>query len=136
MLATFMAQDRKDRGQSLVEFAMVVPILVVLLMAIVECGRAWMVKQNLTCASREGARVAILPSTDEDDVRNAVNQQLAAAGLDQNATITMTNVGLEGTAGDEVRVTVQYPFQVLAGSIIPGFSGTVVLSSTTVMRHE
>ena len=130
--------ERRNRtrqsGQALVEFAMVVPILVMLLMAIVECGRAYMVKQNLTAASRDGVRVAILPGSSESDVQNAVNSELASAGLDSGATITMQNVGLDGNSGDEVRVSVTYPFHVLSGTIIPGFSGTINLSSTTVMR--
>ena len=55
-----MRHGRTRRGQALVEFALILPILMILLMGIIEFGRAWNVKQVLTDASREGARLAVV----------------------------------------------------------------------------
>lgn len=48
---------KHNRGQSLVEFALVIPILLLLMVGIMEFSRAWMTQNILTSAAREGARV-------------------------------------------------------------------------------
>jgi len=56
-----MGSIRKgSKGQSLVEFAMVVPFLLILVLGIVEFGRVWMMKNILTGAAREAVRVAAM----------------------------------------------------------------------------
>lgn len=51
----------RERGQSMVEIAFILPIFLALVFAIIEFGRAWSTKQSLTLAAREGARVLVLP---------------------------------------------------------------------------
>lgn len=80
---------RDERGGAMVEFALVVPLLLVLMMGIIDFGRAWNVKQALTDAAREGARRAVVrdgavktgtaeaPGT----VPAIILNRLAAAGL-------------------------------------------------------
>ena len=64
---------RRDRGQSLVEFALVIPIIVLLIASFVEIGRAVFAYNTVANAARQGARVAIvnqLPDvTDCDESR-------------------------------------------------------------------
>ena len=48
---------RNRKGQSIVEFALVVPMLIMLVFGIAEFGRAWMMKNILTGAAREAVRV-------------------------------------------------------------------------------
>jgi Flp pilus assembly protein TadG len=50
-----------EAGQSMVEMAFILPIFLVMVFAIIEIGRAWAVKQSLTNAAREGARILVLP---------------------------------------------------------------------------
>ncbi|MFQ5692088.1 MAG: TadE/TadG family type IV pilus assembly protein [Nitrospinota bacterium] len=124
-----------DRGQALVEFVTVVPILLLILLASVDLSRAYFALQVVGNASREGARSGILPTTSGAQVNTAVNARLTAGGLTAAPAISVT--GVDGAApGDLTTVTVSYPFATLTGSIIPGWSGTVTLSQTTVMRHE
>jgi hypothetical protein len=52
--------DTSRRGQALVEFALVFPILILLIVAIFDVGRAVFLYNNLTNAAREGARLAIV----------------------------------------------------------------------------
>ena len=77
----------------------------------------------------------------------AVDDFLLAAGLNLDtcdATVEVTDSGgivragglADAQQGDRVRVTVTHNFQVLSGSIIPGFQGVKVLTSTCVFRHE
>jgi Flp pilus assembly protein TadG len=57
---------RGDRGASLVEFALVVPLLTLFVFGIVQFGLAYDMKQSINSAAREGARMAAIP--DEDNV--------------------------------------------------------------------
>lgn len=56
-------RTRRRRGASVVEFALVAPVLLLVVFAMVEFGRAIMVQQALTNAAREGARTASLRTT-------------------------------------------------------------------------
>ena len=108
MKRRLFARARPDeRGQALVEFALVAPILLFLLLGIVDIARAWNVYQVLTDAGREGARLAVVDNGSSDaQVRNVVIQAAARAGIevtDGNITI------VEGAArGEPTSVTVQY----------------------------
>lgn len=57
---TGRARRRHDRGQSLVEFALVFPIIVLLIATFVEIGRAVFAYNTIANAARQGARVAIV----------------------------------------------------------------------------
>ena len=125
----------KQRGQALVEFALILPIFLLLLLAAVDFGRAYFTLQVVNNASREGARRGIIPGTVTSDVTTIVQSRLTSGGLAATPTITVTNVDGAG-AGAETSVSVSYPFTTLTGTIIPGWTGTITLSQTTVMRHE
>jgi Flp pilus assembly pilin Flp len=57
---------RDERGAAMVELAIVLPILMLIVMGIVEFGRAWNVYQVITDAAREGARRAVVRDGDTD----------------------------------------------------------------------
>ena len=74
---------RGERGQALLEFALVVPILLLLLLGVVEFARAWNVYEILTDAAREGARQAVVdnPAIGEGDVVNLIREAGGRAGI-------------------------------------------------------
>jgi Flp pilus assembly protein TadG len=123
--------SRKEDGQSLVEFALVLPILIVLIFGVIEFGRLWMTVNTLSGAAREGVRVAAVTAPDAALVNNAVNNILTAANI-TGATITMAGPN----AASEVTVTVQMNYTVLTASILPGLSGTLQLTRSATMRWE
>jgi Flp pilus assembly pilin Flp len=57
---------RDERGAAMVEMAVVLPVLMLIVMGIVEFGRAWNVYQVITDAAREGARRAVIRDGDTD----------------------------------------------------------------------
>jgi len=135
------------KGQAVVEFALVLPVFLLLLLGAVEFGRAYLRLHLLTNAAREGAREGSLPGSTDATVTDVVEQFLTNAGMDVttcNGTIIVTDEGgstrdgglPNAQQGDRVQVTVTHDFEVLSGSVIPGFSGTVVLSSSCTFRHE
>src|SRR5687767_15081283 len=64
---------RNRRGAAVVEFAMVAPLLFLLIFGLIEFGRVVMVQQVLTNGAREGARVGVLDDATKTDVQNTVN---------------------------------------------------------------
>jgi Flp pilus assembly protein TadG len=68
------------RGQSLVEFALVFPIAILLLMAVFDVGRAVFAFNGLTNAAREGARMAIV-NQDETMIEQRIEEMTFATGV-------------------------------------------------------
>ncbi len=121
----------QQHGQSLVEFALIMPIFVIILFGIIEWGRLWMTMNVLSGAAREGARVAAVTAPDQALVKNAVANVLAAVNI-TGATTTISGPN----AANEVTVTVQMSYTVMTGSIIPGLNGTLQLTRQAIMRWE
>ncbi len=122
---------RQKEGQALVEFALVIPILIVIILAITEFGRLWMTMNVLTGAAREGVRVAAVNELGTTFANNAAQNVMTAAGM------TGTTVTVSGpNAANEMTVTVQMDYTVLTGTIVPGLSGTFQLTRSATMRWE
>ncbi|MGH7550925.1 MAG: TadE/TadG family type IV pilus assembly protein [Gemmatimonadota bacterium] len=134
-----------ERGQSLVEFAIALPILMAIVIGIFEFGMAWNQRQVITNAAREGARAGVIPNRPPQDVTNAINTYLTSAGLDPGiATIQTQNANNTGAFGQTVNVQLTYPYQFrFIGPIVAflqgpdtAMQGQIQLQSTAVMRHE
>lgn len=144
-------QDRI--GQALAEMVLVTPVLLLLVFGIIEFGLAFRTHQIVTNSAREGARVAVLPSTDGDNqvVEDVVRDRLDGAGLDPAlAQISFTCNGggadICDSSGDESGVEVRYPYRFLVlgpvvqavagGGCNGGQFGEVCLRTASIMRNE
>ena len=127
-----------DRGQAIIEFAILVPIFAVLLYGMVEMGRAWSTYQVVTDAARQGARsVALASGSTEAQIRSGIKSVLQGGSLaPDRATIEITGFG--AATGTPVEVVVRYPFQFLFAGPWQGpeSASQLVLKSTAVMRKE
>jgi TadE-like protein len=77
---------RAQRSQALIEFALVSPVLLLLLFGIVDIGRAVFYYDTLNHAAREGARTAVRASNQlptNNDVLNAVSAQMIGAPVSE-----------------------------------------------------
>jgi Flp pilus assembly protein TadG len=121
----------KDGGSAAVEFALVLPLVLVMSLAIVQVGL--LVKDQVLVeeSARAGAREAAV-SADDEQVRQAVLS--AAVGLDEGG-LDVT-VSREGGAGSAVTVTVVYHAPVDIPLVTWLFPGSVDLSGAAVMRQE
>lgn len=129
---------RSDSGQALVEFALVAPLLLFLVIGCVEFARAWNVRQVLSNAARDAARLASLssPAIDADSVRSAVRVALQAAALD-DAVADVTILGIDGNTGSVARVELSYPYRITVLRLLSGDgSGELTLRAASVMRNE
>ena len=116
---------RKEKGASAVEFALVLPIFIMLVFGIFQFGIAFNNWIAITHAAREGARLAAVGQYDEQRVRDS-------APSVQIQSITISGQG--GSIGSPVTVTVTG--NVLNIEIPFAGSWPVSLTSTAVMRLE
>jgi hypothetical protein len=128
--------DLKRRGAAAVEFAIIAPLFFMLIFGIVEFGRALMVQQMLTNASREGARQAVVESATADEVKTLVTTSLTNAGI-TGATTTVTPEILESVGfGDPVAVSISIPYANVKWLPSPRFFDDFTMKAATTMRGE
>ncbi|MGH9157333.1 MAG: TadE/TadG family type IV pilus assembly protein [Acidimicrobiales bacterium] len=118
---------RDQRGAAMVEFALVLPLLVMLVFGIIEFGRGYNAKITVTAAAREGARLLALGGT-ADEVRARV--RASAPSLDPSL-ITFNSFTAPCTTGATVEVQASYP---VAWEIPIVGGGTWTLQGRGVMR--
>jgi len=127
---------KTERGQTLVELALVLPVLVLILFGILEFGRIFHSYIVITNAAREGARLGALGKSDEEiiaRIREASPLYLA----DSRLRITKLEPN-ESARNPGVPLTVEVVYDVelvtpLISSILPN---PITLKSTAVMRVE
>ena len=133
-----------ERAAALVEFAIVLPILLLIVFGIVDFGRALYTANNLTSAVREGARLAstqISPDPTVAASKTAVTNAVKAytTAIDANAPVPTVAEAFSGAPPNLQSITVSitaYPFTPitpLAG--IVGL-GTISMSPAATFRWE
>jgi Flp pilus assembly protein TadG len=125
--------ERQD-GQAFVEFAIVLPLLVMLVMGIVQFGLAFHNYLSITDATRVGARAAAVKRTSGAcaAATTAIQNTVSA---EQWSTISsrITCTTPDGTdTGDQVKVIVKYPYSIG----LPGFSASGDLTASATERLE
>jgi Flp pilus assembly protein TadG len=140
-----------ERGQALAEFAMVLPLILFFIAAILEFGRAWNIKQAVTDAAREGARYAVVmdASMSVSDVEDKIEERLALASIEtSNITISSPDPACAVLAdcfhtdegyGKEMRVTVSTQYRMGLVHVLLKWAGlptTVTIGTDATMRHE
>ncbi|TSE14935.1 pilus assembly protein [Arthrobacter sp. KBS0703] len=102
-----------ERGAVAVEFALLAPVLVMLLLGIAEFGRAYNAQITLTNAAREGVRVMAINNS-QTDARTAAKNAAALlnpALADGNVTFSAPSC----TVGAQVSVTISYTLSTMTG---------------------
>jgi Flp pilus assembly protein TadG len=126
-----MRRRHSARGSAAVEFALVLPILLVIALAMVQVGLFARDRLLVEAAARAGARAAAVEA-DECAIRD---QAVAAApGLDP-ASLTLT-VSRTGTRGDPVEVTVTYVDDVRVPFVDWLVGSSVTMDTSASARQE
>ena len=128
--------QRTRRGASTVEFALVVPVMLIFTFGVIEISRISMFKESITQATREGARVGIKPTASASEVVQRVEEELAIMGIsDAIITIEPSTLGA-AQADDSVKVHVSVP--VNSASWVGNFFnfGETNIEAATKMRRE
>lgn len=131
---------RSEDGQALVEFAMVVPFLLILILGLVDFARAWNTQQVLTDTARESLRNSVVanPQFTYSAMLNLIDQALLRASLDPDRA-DVTVEGWKAGTGTQARITIDYVYEFgFFGPLIGWASGerSLALSTSFVMRNE
>jgi len=143
-----MAQHTGEDGAAAVEFALVLPILALLVFAIIDFGRIFFEQSTLSGAAREGVRLVALGNADSTAVADAIDNAGAMSDLDVEVEIgdVTTAVETDGilatdvtlptcTIGEPVTVIVRTDFNFWTPlPALAHFTGVDTLSGKGVMR--
>ena len=149
---------RSPRGQTIVEFAMMLPLLLIIIVGIMDFSILFYDKAVVTNASREGARQGSIfrsnASTgayeplNETGIRDAVNGYLSDRAISFASTAATTAALWNATSppsgswtttpmsGGTIDVLVTYSYTFLALPRFAGWNGTMDISARTIMRME
>ncbi len=152
MRQTISRVRRSRRGNTVLDMALVMPVLLMLTFGAMEYGYALYIKHTLQGAAREGARAAIVSGATAANVQDAVDSAMLAAGFAQSKytrppTIEYSTNGTtwstswtSAVAGNTIRVTVQTTWGTAGFRVLPSYLGGIatskVLNSATAMRKE
>ena len=125
---------RSSRGQTMVEFALVVPILCLVLFGVIQFGVLYKDYVTLTDATRAGARKAAVSRHEADPVgATQAKVQSSASGLDLTKLNVTVSAAPAWEHGADVTVAATYPYDIkLLGFVVT--SGN--LASKTTERVE
>ena len=132
-----------QQGAAAVEFALILPILLLVFFGMVELSLALYDKAILTNASREGARAGIVlssPKMTDAQIRavvlNYTNGSLISLGTTTAPTVTVSQSS-PASFPNPLRVTVSYTYKGLGvGTMLGALGAPIVLTSSTSMVNE
>jgi len=127
-----------EKGQNLVEFAMVIPIFLVLVFAIVDFGMGFHAWITVTNAAREGARIGAVGADSATIEARVVDTASSLVATDLNVTV----VNAQGAPGEAVSVDVEYDYDLITplsgvlGLLGGGIGSPITFHSEAEMRIE
>lgn len=129
---------RDNRGQELVEYALTLPLLLLMVLGIMEFGVAIFAYNSVANAAREGARVGAVAVGHEieQDIITAVVERTGGLALSEENIEVSPLEGIQ--AGDPISITVSYTHTLITGHFLQaaGSDAQLALSSQASMRRE
>ena len=124
------------KGQAMIEFALIVPILLTMVFGIIEFGNLYTVKLSIDSALREGVRTASVQTT-ADDSAILTSIQTVRADI-TSGYVTISPSDSTRASGDNVTITINYPYNTLTGfldGVISLFSGGSLTVSANITGY-
>lgn len=111
---------KKFSGQELVEFAILLPLLLLLVFGAVDLGRLFHAYITISNAAREGARYGIIYPEDTAGILTITRREAQASGLDLDPTVSAVIISFPQGLGPQlpIRVTVTYHFRLILAGIL------------------
>ena len=143
----FSTEHRKERryaghqrGSATVEFGLLLPLLLLILMSILEFGLALYDKSVITNAGREGARMGVVlrvPSVTEEEIRKRVFAYAGESLIGLGSTSSLSVDFPVQSNPTQLAVRVNYTFRGIGlGNLLSAMGSPLVLTSITVMSRE
>ena len=141
MPSCLRAGSAQERGSNLIEFAFVLPLLLLMLVGVADLGRAFTTYIAITNAAREGARYASIKPWQRGAIVQAVVDEASLSGLSLSGdeiVIAVANAPVMGTelyaeSGDSIAVTVAHEFPLILGGLLGLPEGSLTLRSRSSM---
>jgi Flp pilus assembly protein TadG len=159
-LNRFLRTARGSKGVTIIEFALVLPMLFILIISIVDFGIYFFVQHTLQYATREGVRLALVGRTLTDQTGNQLNREAsiikmvndcASIGVNPNQIqisiypvnpdytdpVDWSTTQNAGSPGSYMRVKTRYNYKFitpLVGALVPG--GKILIQSQATYRNE
>lgn len=106
----------RERAQGLVEFALILPILLLITVVVLDLGRAFFVTIAIQNATREGARQAARdPGISDADIITLVQAEATGSGVDTGAGLNVSINRYSAGSDTVIRVTASYNFPLILG---------------------
>lgn len=125
---------RDEKGQSLVEFSILLPLLLLLLMGILEFGLILNSYLTINNSAREGARLGVVAGSNIE-IKQLINN-ISTNLSTENLIVNITPLDGSRKSGDTLTVEVIYNYQVIIPIISNILNNVVVLKAQTSMRIE
>jgi Flp pilus assembly protein TadG len=126
-------QIRNQQGQTMTEFALVLPVLALILFAVIQFGIVFNNYITLTDATRAGARKAAVSRQDPNRNSAVISAVRSSASDLTSSKLSVSPPSSTWQSGDDVTVTASYPYSIsLLGLVVKSGS----LTSTTTERVE
>ena len=121
---------KSEKGASAVEFALILPILIILVFGIVQFGIAFNNYITITHAAREGARIAAV-DLNNTDLKNIIIERAFPVQINEDDIVISTPEGTN--IGDPVEVEITYNISITIPLV---GSGDIPLKNKAIMRLE
>lgn len=125
---------KAERGQSVVELALTLPIVLLILLGMVDFSRMYQAYLTVQHAAREGARLAITGATDSSITQRVYDT--APTLTQSNITVQVTPAAASRISGGNVTVQVTYPYSVLTPIVSNIVGKTLNLNFAITFRME
>lgn len=137
---TICLRKLHERGAVAAEFALLLPVFLLILFGIIEFGMLMYGREVVTNAAREGARAGIVqgpPKRTSGEITTIANNYLTGTGINQ-ADVTFTPAGVGLASPNMLTVTAVYNYNFLIPYIpaVVGIPNPLVITTQAVMRHE
>lgn len=135
MLRRLTRNRENEDGASLVEFAIILPLLIVMLFGILEASWAFAQQNDVRHGTREAARLA---AVNHGDVQAVAQEACARMDIVYPATtpiVTITPISTDGFTGGLAQITISSTYQTITG-MLDGIFGSLDIESTIEFRIE
>ena len=130
------AKRSSRRGAAAVEFALVAPIIFIMIFASIEFARAIMAIDGMEESVREGCRLSVLDDTTTQEIEDMVEQRMNLIGI-SSYTLTITpDPPSTACQWDPVTVMVSTPFSNVSLLPAPRFIGNITLNASCTLPRE
>ena len=126
-----------ERGVAVVEFALIMPVLILLVAGVIQFGIMYSQYQVLQGAAREGARCAAVQATDFSDCDVETEIEGAALGYELSETPSQDRACTDDTRGENVTISWDQALDTgVLGTLVPGVPDTISATISGTFRCE